>query len=62
MSYGVVRRRGLDLTLLWLCLRPAAVAMIQPLAQKLPYAAGATLKRKKKTTKKKQKAPDSYIL
>ena len=48
MSYGVGRRRSLDLALLWLWRRPAATASIQPLAWESPYAAGATLKRQKK--------------
>ena len=34
--------------LLWLRFRPAASALIQPLAQELPYATGAVLKGKKK--------------
>ena len=51
MSCGVGRRRGLDPTLLWLWCRPAAVALIRPLAWELPYAAGAALKRKKKKVK-----------
>ena len=33
---------GLDLALLWLWHRPAAVAPIQPLAQELPYVTGTT--------------------
>ena len=55
MSCGVGHRRGSDPVLLWLWLRPAAAAPIQPLAWELPYtlyAAVAALKRKKK---KKQK-------
>ena len=36
-----------DLALLWLWLRPAAAAIIQPLAQELPYTTGEALKRKK---------------
>ena len=40
--------KDLDLTWLWLWRRLAAAAPIQPLAWKLPYAAGAALKRKKK--------------
>ena len=43
MSCGVDRRQGSDPVLLW-C-RPAAVALIQPLAWELPYAAGAALKK-----------------
>ena len=33
---------------LWLWCRPAAAGLIQPLALKLPYAAGMAIKRKKK--------------
>ena len=47
MSWGVGQRCGLDLALLWLWGRPAAVALIHPLAWELPYAAGAALKRQK---------------
>ena len=43
------RRHGLDLTLLWLCCRLAAVAPIGPLAWEPPYAMGEALKRKKKS-------------
>ena len=48
MSCGVARRLGLDPALLWLWRRPAAVAMIRPLAWEFPYAVGAALKRQKK--------------
>ena len=48
MSCGVGRWRGLDLVLLWLWRRPAAVALIKPLAWEPPYAMGAALKRQKK--------------
>ena len=37
--------------MLWLWRRPAAVAPIQPLTWKPPYAAGATLKRQKDKNK-----------
>ena len=37
--------------LLWLWHRPAAAAVIQPLAQELQYAAGVAIKRKKKKKK-----------
>ena len=37
-------RRGSDL--MWLWCRPAAVALIQPLAWELPYASSAALKKK----------------
>ena len=36
-----------DLALLWLCCRPVATALIQPLAWKPPYAVGAVLKKTK---------------
>ena len=48
MSCGVGCRGGSDLVLLWLWCRPAAAALIQPLAWELPYASGAALKIKKK--------------
>ena len=47
VSCGVGRRCDSDPTLLWLWCRLAAAALIGPLAQELPYAAGAALKRKK---------------
>ena len=49
VSCGVGCRRGLDLVLLGLWCRPAAVVLIQSLAWKLPYAIDVTLK--SKTTK-----------
>ena len=47
MNCGVSLRRGSDTMLLWLWHRPAASALIQPLAWELPYAMGAAIKRKK---------------
>ena len=47
VSCGVGHRCGLDPMWLWLCCRLAAVALIRPLAWEPPYAAGATLKKKK---------------
>ena len=44
MSCGVGDRRVLDLALLWLWHRLAAVTLVQPLAWEPPYAAGVTLK------------------
>ena len=55
MSCGVGCRFGLDLALLWLWYRPAAVAPIRPLAWEPPYAAGAALETTKKKKKKKSK-------
>ena len=49
-SCGVGHRCGLDLASLWLWLE--AAALIGPLAQELPYAAGAAVKRRKKKKKK----------
>ena len=48
MSCGVSRRRGLDLALLQLWCRPAALAPIRPLAWKRPYAVGVALKQTNK--------------
>ena len=47
MSCGVGCRLISDPALLWLCCRPAATALIRPLAWEPPYATGATLKKKK---------------
>ena len=54
MSCGVRHRHGLAPALLWLWYRPAAVALIGPLAWESPYAMGVALKRKKKKEKKKK--------
>ena len=51
MSCGVGHRRGLDLVLLWLWCRLAAVAPIGPPVWEPPYARGAALKKKKKKKK-----------
>ena len=58
MSCGVGHRCGLDLALLWLWCRPAATALMRPLAWEPPYAMGAALekaKRQKQTNETKQK-------
>ena len=52
MSCGIGRRGGSDPTLLWLWCRPAAAALIRPLAWELPDAMGAALKIKKRKKKK----------
>jgi len=54
-SCAVGRRCGLDLELLWLWRRPAATALIRPLAWDLPYATGAALKRKTKNNNNNNK-------
>ena len=55
MSCGIGHRCGLDLALLWLWCRPAAVALILPLAWEFPYAMGAALKRQRKKEKGRKK-------
>ena len=55
VSCGVGCRRGLDLALLWLWCRPAAIALIKLLAWELPHAPGVALKMKKRKKKKKKK-------
>ena len=47
MSCGVGCRHGLDLVLLWLWRRLAAVALTQPLAWEPLYVTGVALKRQK---------------
>ena len=51
MICGVGHRRGLDPTLLWLWCRPAAIALIRPLAWKPPCAVGVAIKYKQKESK-----------
>ena len=51
-SYGLGRRHGSDLRLLWLWHRPAALAPFQPLAWEPPYASSVALKRQKNLKKK----------
>ena len=48
MSCGIDCRHGLEPVLLWLWRKPAAVALIHPLALELPYIMGAALQSKKK--------------
>ena len=59
MSYGVGHRHDSDLMLLWLWRRPAATALIRPLASEPPYATGVALERPKK---KKGKRKYTYML
>ena len=51
VSYGVVHRRGLAPTLLWLWCRPAAVALTWPPVWETFIAASEALKRQKKKKK-----------
>jgi len=57
VSCGVGHRWVLDPTLLWLWQRPAATALIRPLAWEPPCASGAALWRQKTKKKKKKKMP-----
>ena len=50
MSCGVGHQHGSDPELLGLWCRPAATALIRPLARKPPYATGEARKRKKEST------------
>ena len=50
MSCGVGHRHSSDPMLLWLWCRPAAPAPIRPLTWEPPYAAGAAVEDKEKTT------------
>ena len=54
MGCGAGHRCSSDLMLLWLQLwrRPAAVALIQPLAWEPPYVVGVAIKSKKEKKKK----------
>ena len=52
VSCGVGCRRGSDPVLLWLWCRPAAAALIRPLAWELPYAMEVAPEKGKKTKKK----------
>ena len=53
MSCGVGHKLSMDLALLWLWCRPAAIAPIRSLAREPLHAVGVALKNKK--TKKKKK-------
>ena len=55
MSCGVGRRRGSDPALLWLWHRPAAPALIGPLAWEPLYAMGAALEKAKRQKEKRKK-------
>ena len=52
VSFRVGHRHGSDPVLLWLWHRPAAAALIEPLAQELPYAADAAIKKQKDKERK----------
>ena len=50
MSCGVSCRRSSDAVMLCLWCKPAAIALIRPLAWEPPYAVGVALKRKINTS------------
>ena len=52
MSCGVGCRHGLDLALVWLWCRLAAMAAIRPLAWEPPCTGGVALKKQKEKKKK----------
>ena len=54
MSRGVGCRRSSDPELLWLWCRPAATALISPLAWEPPYAAGVAQEMAKRQKKLKK--------
>ena len=54
MSCGVGHRHASDLVLLWLWHKPAATALIRPLAWERPYAVGVALEKAKKKKKRKK--------
>ena len=54
MSCGVGRRHVLDPMLLWLWHRPAATALIGPLAWESPCAAGVAIEKTKRQKTNKQ--------
>ena len=64
MSYGIGRRRNLDLVLLWLWCRLAAIAPIRPLAWEPPLAMSVAIvkDKNKQTNRKKQTALGDQIL
>ena len=57
MSCDVGHRQASDPVLLWLWYRPAAVALIGPLAWEPAYATGVALKSQKQKQTNKQKNP-----
>ena len=62
MSCGVGHRNSLDLVLLCLWYRPAAIAPIQAPAQELPHATGVALKKDKRKTPKTNKQKKLWAL
>ena len=61
VSCGVGHRYGSDLALLWLWCRPAAIALIRPLAWEPPYAASVALKSENKTKQTKKRKTECWL-
>ena len=61
VSCGVGCRCSLDPVWLWLWCRLAAVALIQPLAQELPYAVGVALKRRRRRRRRKNSVKNHLV-
>ena len=61
MSCGVGCRCGLDPVLLWLWHRPAATALIRPLAWEPPSARGAALEKTKRQKKKNNSQYNNFV-
>ena len=61
MRCGVGGRCGSDPPLLWLWCRPAATALIQPLAWEPPYAADVALKSTPPNKNKNKTLKNSYM-
>ena len=61
MSFAVGHRHGLDPAMLWLRHRPAAIALMQPLAWEFPYARCVALKTEKKQQPKTKKPIHRYL-
>ena len=59
VSCGVGCRHGSDLVWLWLWYRPAAVALMQPVAWEPPHAADVALKSKTNKQTNKQKKTEN---
>ena len=62
LSCGVGRRLSLDPMLLWLWHRPAATALIGPLAWEPPCAVGVAPERQKRPKKKRDNNHVTYVL
>ena len=61
MNCGVGHRCSSDPALLWLWRRPAATALIRPLAWESPYTTGAALENTKKTKQKQKPVSEEFF-